>query len=165
MTNETDDLLSSLDRHRQFVRETVTGLTDVQARLRPTASALCLAGIVKHVTYGERQWVRFVLEGTSAVELNESSYAAHTASFEPEPDETLDVLVRRYDNVAARTDTAMRSLPSLDIAHPLPPAPWFEPGAQWSARRVLTHILAETAQHAGHADIIRESIDGAKTMG
>jgi hypothetical protein len=57
------------------------------------------------------------------------------------------------------------SLPSLDATQPLPEAPWFEPGARWSARRVMLHIIAETAQHAGHADIIRESLDGAKTMG
>ncbi len=53
----------------------------------------------------------------------------------------------------------------LDVAHPLPKAPWFEPGATWSVRRVILHILAETSQHAGHADILRESIDGQKTMG
>ncbi|MFB9852613.1 DUF664 domain-containing protein [Micromonospora andamanensis] len=57
------------------------------------------------------------------------------------------------------------TLPDLDADHPLPEAPWFEPGARWSARRVLLHILAETSQHAGHADIIRETIDGAKSMG
>jgi hypothetical protein len=45
------------------------------------------------------------------------------------------------------------------------PAPWFTPGEQWTARRVLLHIIAETAQHAGHADIIREALDGAKSMG
>jgi hypothetical protein len=56
-------------------------------------------------------------------------------------------------------------LPDLDAAHSLPPAPWFEPGARWSARRVLLHVIAETAQHAGHADIIRESLAGAKSMG
>ncbi|MEP6625690.1 MAG: DUF664 domain-containing protein, partial [Acidimicrobiia bacterium] len=54
---------------------------------------------------------------------------------------------------------------TLDADHALPEAPWFEPGARWSARRTLLHIIAETAQHAGHADIIREAIDGAKTMG
>jgi hypothetical protein len=51
------------------------------------------------------------------------------------------------------------------VSHPLPIAPWFEPGARWSVRRVLLHIIAETAQHAGHADILRESLDGSKTMG
>lgn len=67
--------------------------------------------------------------------------------------------------MAAATDALVASLPDLDLAHPLSAAPWFEPGAAWSARRVLLHIIAETAQHAGHADIIRESLDGARTMG
>ena len=53
----------------------------------------------------------------------------------------------------------------LDSAQPLPEAPWFPPNATRSARRVLVHIVGETAQHAGHADIIRETIDGQKTMG
>ena len=66
---------------------------------------------------------------------------------------------------ANRTDALVGTLPSLDDGHPLPEAPWFEPGARWSARRALLHIVAETAQHAGHADIVRESIDGQKTMG
>ncbi|HZH22206.1 MAG TPA: DUF664 domain-containing protein, partial [Geodermatophilus sp.] len=56
-------------------------------------------------------------------------------------------------------------LPDLDASHPLPEAPWFQPGARRSARRVFVHIVAETAQHAGHADILRETIDGQKTMG
>jgi hypothetical protein len=43
--------------------------------------------------------------------------------------------------------------------------PWFEPGARWSARRVLLHVIAETALHADHADIIRGSLDGTKSMG
>ena len=67
--------------------------------------------------------------------------------------------------VNSRTDDLLRSLPDLDAAHPLPEAPWFPPGTQWSARRVLMHIVAETSQHAGHADIIREALDGAKSMG
>ena len=74
-------------------------------------------------------------------------------------------LLEQYEDVGQATEELIVSLPSLDLAHPLPDAPWFEQGASWSARRVLAHIIAETAQHAGHADIIRESIDGAKTMG
>jgi hypothetical protein len=54
---------------------------------------------------------------------------------------------------------------ALDATQPLPEAPWFPPGASWTARRVALHILAELAQHSGHADIIRESIDGAMSMG
>ena len=80
-------------------------------------------------------------------------------------EETLADLIARYEAVVQLTDALIVALPSLDASHPLPEAPWFEPGAHWSARRALIHIVAETAQHAGHADIIRETIDGAKSMG
>ena len=82
-----------------------------------------------------------------------------------EADETLVGILADYDEVAQRTDELVASLPSLDASQPLPEAPWFPPGARRSARRVFLHIVAETAQHAGHADIIRETIDGSKTMG
>jgi hypothetical protein len=74
-------------------------------------------------------------------------------------------VLEAYAETAARTDDLVSSLPDLDVAYPLPEAPWFAPGERWSARRALLHIIAETAQHAGHADIIRESLDGAKSMG
>jgi len=80
------------------------------------------------------------------------------------PQETLADLLARYEQIAARTDE-LAATADLDVAYPLPPAPWFAPGATRSVRRVLMHIVAETAQHCGHADIIRESIDGQKTMG
>ena len=81
------------------------------------------------------------------------------------PEETLAEALSAYEAVAARTDELVRTLPDLDASHPLPPAPWFEPGAAWSVRRVFLHIIAETAQHAGHGDIIREGIDGQLSMG
>ena len=81
------------------------------------------------------------------------------------PDETLDGVLAGYEKVARRTDDLVASLPDLNLSHPLPNAPWFPPGERRSARRVFLHIIAETAQHAGHADIIRESLDGAKSMG
>ena len=81
------------------------------------------------------------------------------------PGETLEGLLADYERVAARTDELVRTLPDLNLSHALPSAPWFEPGARWSARRVFVHIVAETAQHAGHADILRETLDGQKSMG
>jgi hypothetical protein len=81
------------------------------------------------------------------------------------PGDTLDAVRAEYAEVARRTDELVASLPDLDAGHPLPKAPWFQADARWSARRVLMHIIAETAQHAGHADIIREALDGAKSMG
>ena len=97
--------------------------------------------------------------------MDQAAYEAHAAGFRMEDGETLDQLLARYDEAAARTDELVASLPSLDATQPLPVAPWFEPGARWTARRALIHIVAETTQHAGHADIIRESLDGAKSMG
>ena len=93
-----------------------------------------------------------------------TTVARFSATFEMTDDETVAVLLERYRERARATDELIMTLPSLDVAHPLPDAPWFERGASWSARRVLLHILAETAQHAGHADIIRETIDGAKSL-
>ena len=163
---ERHDFLETLAKHRGFLRAAVRGITDDQARLRPTASELCLGGIVKHVTRMEQRWADFIVEGArESGPPDAAAYAAHAASFCMENDETLAALLSADEDATNRPDALVVSLPTLDAAHPLPEAPWFPPGAQWSARRVLLHIVAETAQHAGHADIIRESIDGAKTMG
>jgi hypothetical protein len=97
--------------------------------------------------------------------MTEQDRARYSDEFRLLPGETLAGVLEHYTKVAAQTDDLVQSLPNLNAAQPLPRAPWFPPGAQWSARQVLLHVLAETAQHAGHADIIREALDGAKTMG
>ncbi|NYV77104.1 DinB family protein [Streptomyces sp. UH6] len=169
LTGERADLREMLRRHREFLRTTARGLTDDQARLRPTASELCLGGLIKHVTGVEKGWVDFILEGPSSMgdftDMTEADWAERAAEFQLLPDETLAGVLDAYAAVAARTDDLVVTLPDLDASHPLPKAPWFEDGGRWSARRTLLHIIAETAQHSGHADIIRESLDGAKTMG
>jgi uncharacterized damage-inducible protein DinB len=125
-------------------------------------SALSLGGLIKHVAIVERGWMRFAVGGADAMNSEPVDWEGQ---FRMTGDETLAGLLDRYADVASQTDDLVASLPDLDHAHPLPVAPWFEPGASWSVRRVVLHIIAETSQHAGHADIIRESIDGAKTMG
>ena len=165
-SSERSDLVETLVKHRKFLCQTVRGLSDEQASLRPTASQLCLGGIVKHLTRVEMRWCDFILDGPGAMGGGDQpSYEAHAASFLVGDEETVADLLVGYEHAAKRTDDLVQSLPSLDASQPLPEAPWFEPGVRWSARRVFLHIIAETSQHAGHADIIRESIDGAKTMG
>ena len=163
LTRERADLIESLRRHRGFLRFTVRGLTEEQARVRPTVSALYLGGLIKHVAATEAQWVRFAEGGAEAMNRNwgPDVYMRH---WHLQTGETLEGVLADYEKVAARTDELVATI-DLDSEHALPDAPWFEPGARWSARRVFLHIIAETAQHAGHADILRESIDGQKTMG
>ena len=163
---ERGDLLASLAHARRFLRLTVRDLDDGQAVQRTTVSALCLGGVIKHVAAVEETWARFVVEGPSAFRpVDESSYEEHARTFRMEEGETLAGLLEHYATVAAATDELVRTVPDLDASHPLPDAPWFERGASWSARRVILHIVAETAQHAGHADILREALDGARSMG
>jgi len=166
VTSETAELLETLALHRYFLRYTVRDLTDEQAARRTTVSELCLGGLIKHVASMERQWIGFITEGPSAMSPNaEDTMADLSAGFRMLEGETLAGLLEEYEQVAGRTAALVVTLPDLDATQPLPEAPWFEPGARWSARRVLLHLIAETAQHSGHADILRESLDGARTMG
>jgi uncharacterized damage-inducible protein DinB len=165
VTGERADLVAALGKQRYFLRHTVRDLTDEQAAQRTTVSELCLGGLIKHVTLTERRWVDFILAGPSAMAWDEASVKVWMEAFRMTDGDTLAGLLGAYEQVARRTDELVRTLPDLDASQPLPEAPWFERGARWSARRVLFHVIAETAQHAGHADIIRESLDGAKSMG
>ncbi|MFD6286512.1 DinB family protein [Streptomyces sp. NPDC060205] len=178
---ERSDLLAELATVRAALTATARGLTDEQAGQSPTVSTLSLAGLIKHVAATEESWLRFVVEGPSAMsfDLPEgvtwADFAAGTAREYPQwaidrqndfrmlPGETLAGILERYEQIAARTEEIVVGLPDLSVTHPLPDAPWNEPGSAHSARRVLIHVIAETAQHAGHADILRESLDGQKS--
>ena len=165
MSDERTDVINTLAKHRGFLRQTAQGLTDAQAARTTTVSTLCIGGIIKHVSAVERLWAQFIVDGPEAFERAFAGPSSYEDGFRMLPGETLASLLADCEEVAGATDKVIGDLPSLDDDHPLPPRPWFEPGARWSARRVLLHILAETAQHAGHADIIRETLDGARTMG
>ncbi len=167
LTGERADLLEALATQRHFLRFTVQGLTEEQARQRTTASELTLGGLVKHVAHTEATWADFVVQGPGVMAGpgDPQQMAKWAEEFRMGPNETLESVLAHYEEVARRTDELVRTLPDLDASQPLPEAPWFEPGATRSARRVFLHIVAETAQHAGHADILRESLDGQKTMG
>lgn len=184
--SERDTLIETLDRHREFLLFTAQGLTDEQARTRSTVSRLTIASLLKHVADVEEQWLQFAVQGADAfgatgpydpdIDWDDVTAQAQTNDgdwtgseweddrFTVTDDQTLDVLRARLAEVAATTTRVLREA-DLDAEHALPEAPWFEPGASWSVRRVALHTLAEISQHAGHADIIREAIDGQRTMG
>ncbi|MFC9749677.1 DinB family protein [Streptomyces niveus] len=178
---ERTDLLAALATARSTLINTVRGLTDDQLGETPTVGALSLGGLIKHVASTEKAWLRFVVEGPSAMNfalpdgVTWADFAAGTASEYPQwaidrendfrmrPGDTLAGILARYGEIAAETEKIVAEVPDLSATHPLPKAPWNEPGAVRSVRAVLIHLVLETAQHTGHADILRESIDGQKS--
>ncbi|UFU03216.1 DinB family protein [Ruania suaedae] len=171
LTGERGDLLHALTNARHFLRFTARELTDEQARTRTTASELTIGGLIKHVSAAELNWREFVRRGRSALPWDGIDFADPApglyedwaGEFRLLPGERLAEVLDRYAEIAAATDQALAEA-DLDLIQDLPQAPWFNDTA-WSNRRAFLHIIAETAQHAGHADIIRESLDGAKSMG
>lgn len=170
---EADELVETLDRHRGFLLRTADGLTDEQARTRSTVSELTIASILKHVADTEESWAEFAVGGAAALTTGgdvdwEAVRRGEVEFVDPRfllaDTDTLAHLRERVREVGARTSSLLH-VTDLDSAHPLPEAPWFAPGTAWSARRVALHLIAEISQHAGHADVIREAIDGQKTMG
>ncbi|MGW3011968.1 DinB family protein [Streptomyces sp. NPDC001219] len=155
--DETGALLAFLEAQRGGLRRAVLGLTDDRANQRPAASELSLAGLVKHVAETEQGWVETAQELPHSIERTQDTWHL---SFQLADGETLAEVLAFWDRVAKRTEEFIRSVPSLNDTFPLPPAPWFPAGARQSMRWLLLHLIEETARHAGHADILRESLDG-----
>ncbi|WP_020662330.1 DinB family protein [Amycolatopsis benzoatilytica] len=162
--DERSGLLGFLAQQRQAMKAAVYGLTDEQARAVPSASELSVGGLVKHVSSTESEWIDRVLR----VEPKPfaESMAGYQENYRLGPDETMDSVLAGYDRVAARTEEVIAGIADLDQEVPVPKdVPWFPPDVDaWSVRWVLLHLIEETARHAGHADIIRESLDGATAM-
>jgi uncharacterized damage-inducible protein DinB len=157
VNDERDGLLSYLRQMRFVMRLTAYGLTDQQARATPTVSTLSVGGLVKHVSSVERSWMDTVMqrERTGTAEDYENNFRMTT-------DETLADILASYDDAAAATDEVIAGF-ELDDPVPVPKGvPWFPADVDaWSVRWVLLHLIQETARHTGHADIVREAIDGA----
>jgi uncharacterized damage-inducible protein DinB len=156
VADERDALLTFLAQERYVLRLSAYGLTEDQVRLRPTASDLSIGGLLEHVTTVERSWA-IALSGRDA---DDTEARAVDRTEEPDP---VAELLRNYDDATAATDAVVSTEVDLARSVPVPPgARWAPPDVtSWSVRWVLLHLIHETARHAGHADIIRESIDGA----
>lgn len=142
------------------------GLTDEQARLTPSVSALSIGGLVKHAAGVQKGWTERMTAAPDFPPKDdrpmEEIMAEYADQYVMRDDETLAELL---DALRAQNDLTLRVLGSVDLSTPVPvphEVPWFPHDiGHWNVRWVAMHLIEELSRHAGHADIIRESIDGA----
>jgi uncharacterized damage-inducible protein DinB len=158
VADEREGLLAYLAQQRSVLKLAAYGLTDDQARATPTAGPLSVGGLIKHVASVERAWTDMVQDGTGG-----GARADYETNFRMGPAETLAGTIADYDAAAAATDALIADIADLSQPVPVPKGvPWFPDDIEaWSVRWVLLHLIQETARHAGHADIVREMVDGA----
>jgi hypothetical protein len=160
VTGETDAIAAFLAQQQDAFRALVFGLTPAQAAAAPSASSLSLGGLVRHATSVQRSWLASAEAAPGAPEPS-GGVDDYLAGFRFEEDGSLDDLLADFDEVSAAVLDAVRRV-DLDTPVPVPDAPWFPEDVEaWSVRWVWWHLMEELARHAGHGDIIRETLDGA----
>jgi uncharacterized damage-inducible protein DinB len=152
---EREALTAFLDKQRDILVRKIEGLTDDEARLTPTASSMSLLGMLKHCALWERRWFQVIFAGRSfAGEWPEVKSKGNVADFEVGPGDTvLSWLAYYHDQVAESRLIAAAADLNTPCAHP--------GDEDINLRYVVLHMIEEVARHAGHADIIRETIDGS----
>lgn len=145
-SGESDVLLGFLDYLRASVIAKAEGVPEPLVRTPGVPSGTNLLGLVKHLTHVERHW----LLGERVTDW--------PATFRPGPDESAEAILRAYRETAARTNEVIAGCPDLATAGPRPGG---RPGPAPALRWTLVHLIEETGRHAGHADVLRELIDGA----
>lgn len=160
VAGEKLELLSMLRDQRNLFLVTVRNLTDEQARQRTTVSELTLGGLAKHLATGEQRSAQGITEPDENAEFDMAALADNYTLL---PDETLEQYVTLFTESADAYDRVIAEA-DLDTLIPMPTAPW-APEREWlSIRTLVINKLRETAHHCGHADIIREALDGQTTM-
>ncbi|GEE03989.1 hypothetical protein nbrc107696_44350 [Gordonia spumicola] len=164
--DEITSLVNYIDQQLEAIRAAALGLTEEQAWATPCRSALSVAGIIKHAEYGMRGGVGRLTKGPGAFALDEAGFAAYLGSFAAAEGETAAAVIARFDATRAEFLDIVRSVD--------PDADSIEPAAPWDGvlddrpiklRYYLMHQVEEYARHAGHADIVREQIDGQPVPG
>lgn len=155
--DERGAFLNFIEAQRAAIRRAALGLTEEQAASRPSASELSLSGLIKHVAEVELNWLRLAQGRRNEKQRTKDTWGD---GFRLVDGETVPEILAFWEGVAKETEDFVRSAPSLDDTFPLPPAPWFPKDGRVSNRWMLLHLVQEIGRHAGHADIIRESLDG-----
>ena len=142
-----------IDQHRAMIAASLDGLSEAEARRRLVPSTTTLLGLVKHATFVERVWFDEGVRGRSRAEIGIP--ATPDESFELSPHDTIASVRAAHRRACEDSRAAIAGLDLDDVVTgnrrgPLP------------LRWVLLHVLRELAQHAGHADILREQILAAR---
>ncbi len=158
-SNELETLTAFLDYNRAVIVDKASGLTaeDLNRRLEP--STLTLGGIVHHLALVEHWWFHECFAGSEATE------PWNQAPWDDDPDwdfniaATLEpqIMFDRYERQCHRSREVVTAADSLDQLS----VRTNRQDEAWSLRWILVHMIEETARHAGHMDLIRESVDGA----
>jgi hypothetical protein len=155
-SNERDAVTGFLDKQRDALIRKVRGVSDADARRTPTASSLSLLGLLKHSVAWEDRWFQAIVAGRPLPDGWPESESPDQ-DFIVDDGDTVEQWVAMYEE-AARTSRQIVAAMALD-----------DPCARTdiidcNLRYVLLHMIEETARHAGHADIIRETLDGSRGM-
>jgi hypothetical protein len=145
VATELDNLLAELDRLRASVLRKVAGLSDGDARWSTVPSGTNLAGLVQHLTFVESFWFGEVVGGRPT--------DTGKRSMQVGPNVSLSQLRAEYRDACRTSNEIVASIGDCDVRT-------IHRGRQRDLRSVIVSVLSETARHAGHADIIREQIDG-----
>jgi predicted enzyme related to lactoylglutathione lyase len=160
VANETDAIRAFLGQSQDAFRALLHGLTPRQASVAPSASSLSLGGLVKHVTAVQRSWLASA-EAAPGMPPATGGVDDYLEGFTFRDTDSLEDLLTSFDEAAAAVLDAVIRL-DLDTAVPVPDAPWFPQDVEaWSVRWVWWHLVEELTRHAGHGDIVRETVDGA----
>lgn len=155
---EKEVLGGFLDHYRRTLLDVCAGLSEEQLHRAMVPSGTSLLGLVKHLAYTERGWFQ------ENVANEKFDYPFDTdddvdADFRVAEDETSDEVIELYERACARSRQALEAA-SLDDLVQNP-----ERSADYNVRWVVVHMIEETARHVGHADILREQLDGRTGAG
>ena len=157
-SNERDALAGFLDQQRDALVKKVQGVSDTDARRAPTASSLSLLGLLKHSAVWEDRWFQGIVAGRSLPDgWPDGKSAIPDGDFLVDDGDTVEQWVARYEKAAV---TSRQIVDAMELGHSCARADVIDCNLRW----VLLHLIEETARHAGHADIIRETLDGSRGM-
>jgi uncharacterized damage-inducible protein DinB len=145
MTPELRQMREVLDRQRAGFVKKVAGLSEDDARRSPVDSGTNLAGLLQHLTFVESKWFEEIVAGGTASRGDRSMHVELTVS--------LRTLRAEYRAACDASDEILAAFDDSD-------APVRRDGKTRNLRWAILAVIEETARHAGHADIIREQIDG-----